>query len=161
MDTLILEDFRCFADRHEVPIRPLTLLVGENSTGKTSFLAAVRAAYGLMFQTTPDFNEEPFQLGSYDQIANNSYEEQRLPSFSIGQHFTFDESRLRQVEEGMPSLLLMKHLHSDLEAGAKFWIESNFNSIDDQPMTSSFFIASVHIASWLRITIRVTLMSRF
>ena len=42
MDTLILEDFRCFAGRNEVPIRPLTLLVGENSTGKTSFLAAAR-----------------------------------------------------------------------------------------------------------------------
>ena len=47
MDTLILEDFRCFSGRHEVPIRPLTLLVGENSTGKTSFLAAVRAAHDL------------------------------------------------------------------------------------------------------------------
>ena len=141
MNTLILEDFRCFADRHEVPIRPLTLLVGENSTGKTSFLAAVRVASGLMIQTTPGFNDEPFQLGSYDQIANNRYEEQRPPSFSIGQYFTFDESRLRQAEERLP-LILTKHLHSDLEAGAEFWIESKFNSIDDQPTASSFFVAS-------------------
>ena len=70
MDTLILEDFRCFAGRNEVPIRPLTLLVGENSTGKTSFLAAVRAAHDLRSGDGPDFNEEPFRLGSYDQIAN-------------------------------------------------------------------------------------------
>ena len=53
MDTLILEDFRCFAGRHEVPIRPLTLLVGENSTGKTSFLAGVRAA---LDRAEPNFN---------------------------------------------------------------------------------------------------------
>ena len=89
MDTLILEDFRCFAGRHEVPIRPLTLLVGENSTGKTSFLAAVRAAHDLRAGAAPDFNEEPFHLGSYDQIANyRGGSSRRAKSFTIGQVFT-------------------------------------------------------------------------
>lgn len=88
MDTLILEDFRCFAERHEVPIRPLTLLVGENSTGKTSFLAAVRAAYDLRLGQSPDFNEEPFHFGSYDQIANyRGGPAQRAESFVIGQKY--------------------------------------------------------------------------
>ena len=89
MDTLILEDFRCFAGRHEVPIRPLTLLVGENSTGKTSFLAAVRAAHDLRSRSAPDFNEEPFNLGSYDQIANyRGGRAGRARSLLIGQQFT-------------------------------------------------------------------------
>ena len=104
MDTLILEDFRCFAERHEVPIRPLTLLVGENSTGKTSFLAAVRAAYDLRLSPTdvrrflegsiaPDFNEEPFHLGSYDQIANyRAGPLGRAKSFIIGQQITAEHS---------------------------------------------------------------------
>ena len=88
MDTLILEDFRCFAERHEVPIRPLTLLVGENSTGKTSFLAAVRAAYDLRLGQSPDFNEEPFHLGSYNQIANyRGGPAQRVESFVIGRKY--------------------------------------------------------------------------
>ena len=88
MDTLILEDFRCFAERHEVPIRPLTLLVGENSTGKTSFLAAVRAAYDLRLGQSPDFNEEPFHFGSYNQIANyRGGPAQRAESFVIGQKY--------------------------------------------------------------------------
>ena len=106
MDTLILEDFRCFAERHEVPIRPLTLLVGENSTGKTSFLAAVRAAYDMNWSPremrstegfgTPDFNEEPFHLGSYDQIANyRAGRAGRARSFVIGQQFTADRSQMR------------------------------------------------------------------
>ena len=102
MDTLILEDFRCFAGPIEpIPIRPLTLLVGENSTGKTSFLAAVRAAYDLRWSPsemrflegfgTPDFNEEPFRLGSYDQIANyRAGRAGRAKSFVIGQQFTAD-----------------------------------------------------------------------
>lgn len=86
MDRLILEDFRCFAGRSEVPIRPLTVLVGENSTGKTSFLAAARAAHDAFFRAVPDFNEDPFRLGSYDQIAN--YRQRRAKSFVVGQEFT-------------------------------------------------------------------------
>ena len=89
MDTLILEDFRCFAGRHEVPIRPLTLLVGENSTGKTSFLAAVRAVHDLRSGDGPDFNEPPFHLGSYDEIANyRGGRSGRAKSFAVGQKFT-------------------------------------------------------------------------
>ena len=107
MDTLILEDFRCFPDRREVPIRPLTLLVGENSTGKTSFLAAVRAAYDLRLSPmdvvrflegsiAPDFNEEPFRLGSYDQIANyRAGPVGRAKSFMIGQQITAEHSLRR------------------------------------------------------------------
>ena len=43
---------------------PLTLLVGENSTGKTSFLALVRALREVAFESTvPDFREPPYDLG--------------------------------------------------------------------------------------------------
>ena len=35
---LIIEDVRCFAGRQEFDIRPLTFLVGENSTGKSTIL---------------------------------------------------------------------------------------------------------------------------
>ena len=34
-----MEEVRCFAGRQEFNIRPLTFLVGENSTGKTTALA--------------------------------------------------------------------------------------------------------------------------
>ena len=40
---LKLRDFRCFREQQTARLAPLTLLVGENSTGKTSFLAAIRA----------------------------------------------------------------------------------------------------------------------
>ena len=33
-----MEDVRCFAERQTLEIRPLTFLVGENSTGKTTAL---------------------------------------------------------------------------------------------------------------------------
>ena len=71
MDALTLRNFRCFGDPGRVPLRPLTLLIGENSTGKTSFLAAVRLASDISYSgRTIDFNEPPFQLGSYNEIAH-------------------------------------------------------------------------------------------
>ena len=65
-----LRDFRCFRERQSARLAPLTLLVGENSTGKTSFLAAVRAiwdaAHGI---GVPDFRKPPFDLGSFPEIV--------------------------------------------------------------------------------------------
>lgn len=72
MDRIFFENVRCFADRQEVPLAPLTVLVGENSSGKSTFLALVRIAWDLAEPTIalPDFNEEPFLLGAFDQIAS-------------------------------------------------------------------------------------------
>ena len=42
---LRLKNFRCFRGEQAARLAPLTLLVGENSTGKTSFLAAVQAVW--------------------------------------------------------------------------------------------------------------------
>ena len=67
-----LKNFRCFREEQAARLAPLTLLVGENSTGKTSFLAMIRIltdmAYGFR---NPDFKEEPYDLGSFDEIAHH------------------------------------------------------------------------------------------
>ena len=43
MKKITLKNFRCFHDEQTVRLAPLTLLMGENSTGKTSFMAMLRA----------------------------------------------------------------------------------------------------------------------
>lgn len=71
MDELIIRNVRCFSDPGSARIAPITLLVGENSTGKTTFLALTRLAWDTAFGSgTPDFNDDPFFLGGYDQIAH-------------------------------------------------------------------------------------------
>lgn len=70
MDGLILENVRCFRERKEIPLAPLTFLVGENSTGKSTLLAATRLAWDIGHGNwEPNFNEEPYQWGAFDQIA--------------------------------------------------------------------------------------------
>ena len=57
-----LKNFRCFRERQSVRLAPLTLLVGENSTGKTSFLALIRALWDTAYGgAIPDFKEAPLR----------------------------------------------------------------------------------------------------
>ena len=71
--SVMLENFRCFSEAQTVPLAPLTFLVGDNSTGKTSFLAAVRTlAQAAQRAAAPDFKAPPYDLGSYDEIAYSS-----------------------------------------------------------------------------------------
>ena len=72
MDQITLKDYRCFHEEQTARLAPLTLLVGENSTGKTSFLAMIRALWDAAYgQTIPDFKEDPYDLGSFDEIAHD------------------------------------------------------------------------------------------
>lgn len=69
---LVFGNVRCFGGDHRVPLRPLTLLVGENSTGKSTVLSLLHAALQSDF---PDlkklFNQPPFELGGFDTISTN------------------------------------------------------------------------------------------
>ena len=71
---LTLENFRCFCDEQSGRLRPITLLVGENSTGKSSFMASYlvmdQCFKGPFMNAEPDFNLEPFALGSFEDIAH-------------------------------------------------------------------------------------------
>ncbi len=72
MNEIRLRGYRCFRDEQTARLAPLTLLVGENSTGKTSFLALIRALWDLGYRhELPDFKEAPYDLGSFDEIAHH------------------------------------------------------------------------------------------
>lgn len=93
-----LRDFRCFHEEQTARLAPLTLLVGDNSTGKTSFLAAVRAVWDVAFEETePDFRKPPYDLGAFPEIAHDrSGAGNRASSFGIG--FRGQGRRRRPVE---------------------------------------------------------------
>jgi hypothetical protein len=78
------------------------LLVGENSTGKTSFLAAARLAEAMRagLLSPLNFNEEPFNLGAFDEIANfRGGRAGRAESFKLGA--TFDPRPNGKRREGV------------------------------------------------------------
>lgn len=84
---ITLENFRCFHEQQTARLAPLTLLVGENSTGKTSFLASIPVLTSLANDPTvaPNFRQRPYDLGSFNEIAyTRGARSGRAESFEIG-----------------------------------------------------------------------------
>ena len=91
-----LRDFRCFGEPQTAPLSPLTLLVGENSTGKTSFLVAVSAICDIASrQQEPDFREPPYDLGSFPEIVHGrGGKSEESETFEIGIKALGSESQM-------------------------------------------------------------------
>ena len=109
MKSLFFSNIRCFSGDFEVKLHPLTILVGENSSGKSTLLALLRLAWHATAGAPVDFNTEPFLLGSYDQIASfHGGRRGRPKTFRLGATFQLDTelkawSEFRK-EGGQPSL---------------------------------------------------------
>ncbi len=80
---LSLQDVRCFAEPQEVELGKVTLLVGENNTGKSTFLGCYAAFARLAsFCDLRDpstgrsgtFDQPPYDLGDFSTIARDGAE---------------------------------------------------------------------------------------
>ena len=89
MTGLTVWNYRCFQSNQAARLAPLTFLVGANSTGKTSFLALLRAMHQLAVRgEAPDFSASPYDLGSFNDIVNLSENRDLTPdSFGSSLHF--------------------------------------------------------------------------
>ncbi len=86
---LTIKNVRCFADEQHFDIRPLTFLVGENSTGKTTVMSCFSTIYDCISEGgwyNPDFNKDPYSMGSFVDIArkSNGKNSQQKTSFELG-----------------------------------------------------------------------------
>lgn len=92
---LIIEDVRCFAGRQEFNIRPLTFLVGENSTGKSTALGCFQILHTFAnprpYSSRLDFNVEPYQMGAFADIVRKSSPRNR--SFKLGFEYKSENKR--------------------------------------------------------------------
>ena len=63
------KNFRAFEDTGFLKLKKITLLVGENSSGKTSFLAGLNHLFRLLDDNLDaDLNSPPFELGSFKEV---------------------------------------------------------------------------------------------
>ena len=82
-----MEEVRCFSERQTLEIRPLTFLVGENSTGKTTALACFQMLANYLRREGVDFNADPYSMGTFKDIVRNSRPKGQV--FKLG--FTADK----------------------------------------------------------------------
>ena len=77
-----MEEVRCFGERQTLEIRPLTFLVGENSTGKTTALACFHVLANFLRGDGVDFNSAPYSMGTFKDIVRNN--RKREKNFKLG-----------------------------------------------------------------------------
>ena len=72
MNQITVKNFRCFREEQTVRLAPLTLLVGENSSGKTSLMAMIRILWEVAYSLEgTSFKREPYDLGSFEEIVHH------------------------------------------------------------------------------------------
>ena len=94
--SLLLKDVRCFAGAQRAELSKATLLVGENSTGKSTFLGCLNGIVHLaglveLTDQTNYFDQEPFQMGSFENLVRSG-----SSSFRVG--IGMEDDRFRQLE---------------------------------------------------------------
>ena len=141
---IFLENVRSFAGAHEIPTKPLTIIVGENSSGKTTFLSMLSAMFSpeSQFPSRPAFNEPPYDLGSYDTIATfKGGKYGRARRFSLGyedpekdEHFT--ASYVSRVGQPTLSQIRLSRSWGNLSLtfeGTKTAIDVNIPASENEP----------------------------
>lgn len=81
-----LKDVRCFEGEQFLDIRPITLLVGENSTGKSTVLGCYHALFESFERGSVDFNSEPYEMGAFDDIFRKGNKQK---SFSLSVDYEY------------------------------------------------------------------------
>ena len=92
-----MEEVRCFGGSQKFEIRPLTFLVGENSSGKTTALACFHVLANYFCREGVDFNVHPYSMGTFKDIVRNSTKKGR--SFNLGFTCKYENKNLEWTVE--------------------------------------------------------------
>ncbi|UKV13575.1 AAA family ATPase [Thalassospiraceae bacterium SW-3-3] len=158
-----IENFRCFHKNQSVGVRPLNLLIGENSAGKTSFLAAIRLLFDIFDKNeTASFNKNPFYLGAFENISHY-----RGGRFGRASSFSFEvkgEMRWRDIRRDQVDLFSD---YSDEYYPNSFRLKINFckkksqPSISDVEFSSGKFRAEVVFSEAVSVTVSTPSVERY
>ena len=73
MDSISIKNLRCFSTEQTARIAPLTIFIGDNGTGKSTALAAIRSLWDVCFSGgLPDLQAFPHDFGPYASIPHDS-----------------------------------------------------------------------------------------
>ena len=145
IDEFILEDVRCFRGKHHFTIRPLTFLIGENSTGKSTVLGCFHALMNSYhYSAYPtfqriNFNIEPFSMGSFSDIVRRGTPKIREMKMGIKlnsdnntiiEHYVTLEERERGSEP-----IDSQHQLIFPDGGEITWKKEQSKGLGDDPIT--------------------------
>lgn len=108
LKVIYLDNYRGFSNEF-IPLNSVNFLVGENSTGKTSFLSSLKVLGSHRFWFRPSFDDPDLNFSSFSEIVSKKSANKK--NFTIGFYDSKDEKEdespnLRLItfknEEGLP-----------------------------------------------------------
>ncbi len=107
---LYLDNFRGFVDSL-IPLRDITFLVGENSTGKSSVISTLNLVRNFTFWSDPDFDTEDQHLGGFNDLITAGSKKEEFTIGTARRQKTFTDKMLPFVvfasftnSEGLPHI---------------------------------------------------------
>ncbi|MDH1840492.1 AAA family ATPase [Aeromonas caviae] len=105
MKYIYLDNYRGFNNEF-IPIRSVNFLVGENSTGKTSFLSSLKVLGSPRFWFRPSFDDPDLNFSSFSEIISKKSINKKY--FTIGFYDSRSETNTgTEIEEKQPNLRLI------------------------------------------------------
>ena len=120
----IMRDVRCFAGEQRIAIRPLTLLVGENSTGKSTVLGCYQVLARIIAGEKVNFNIPPYQMGAFSNIVRTVHGQKgKCAEFRLGLNIENVEHSFVFTEQGSEPVLSKASIEWPAQTGK---IDINF-----------------------------------
>lgn len=105
MKYIYLDNYRGFSNE-VIPLKAVNFLVGENSTGKTSFLSVLKVLGSPRFWFRPSFDDPDLHFSSFSEIISKKSNNKKY--FTIGFYDSKSESKTQShTEERHPSFRLI------------------------------------------------------
>jgi energy-coupling factor transporter ATP-binding protein EcfA2 len=104
-----LENFKCFREKQVIPLKPITLLYGPNSSGKSSIIQALVGAKHAIKTGNVDVHQadESVDLGGFHQFVHG-----RNAKHRVGVEFIFNAVDNQGLDLGFFSMHLALGLDS-------------------------------------------------
>ena len=93
---IFIAGVRCFAAQQNFRIRPLTFLVRENSTGKTTALGCFQVLASCLTDKGADFNRDPYEMGNFNHIISTAADK---GTFELGFTVNGEKEKIERVVE--------------------------------------------------------------
>ncbi len=100
MKAIYLDNYRGFSSEL-IPLQSVNFLVGENSTGKTSFLSSLKVLGSHRFWFRPSFDDPDLHFSAFSEIVSRKSENKRY--FTIG---FYDDSKMKD-DDNVPVFRLV------------------------------------------------------
>ena len=114
---------RCFAGKQHMDVRPITFLVGNNSTGKTTVLGCLRNMIALLTEDEiANFNQYPYRMGGFADILHKN---SRNRQFSLQACYLVHDRKVAVNVDfvdsnGSPAVKQVRYLLGDGSITCKF-----------------------------------------